>query len=397
MTSSAPATSLDLDRRNSGRVKSSEGTEVGPPSNRILVAVIDGVEEHRTQVSHALTSFYRVACFEDLREALPFLHRNPPLALLVDESAKPFGGRETVNRLADLAALRGVRIIATSSRADSKFLAMATELGCDATLSKPFRRSTLITVISDLVNQAVESGWRRLGLYHRRALTATLHTFNGISDLIDRGEPIEFSAVREACSPLVDAVQRNDFKAILNGVRGHDNYSYVHSLRVATFLSLFGHAMGLKGEDLLVLSSGGLLHDIGKMSIPHEVLNKPGRLSDAEFVIMRGHVRGSAAYIDDCPTMPRGVGLIAAQHHEKLDGSGYPMGLKGKELNELARMAAIVDVFTALTDRRCYKPPMEPAKALNIMRDEMQGHLDVSMLRLFVDLLLSSAQESAAG
>ncbi|BAE49456.1 Response regulator [Paramagnetospirillum magneticum AMB-1] len=373
------------------------GRDASAAAPRVLVAVIDGMAEHRLQVGQALTSFYRVACFEDLREAVPHLRREPPLALVVDESAKPFGGRETIRRLRNMPSLKEVRIIATSGKVDSKLFSTAEELGCDAILSKPFRRSELISTISSLVNHSIEAGWKRLGLYHRHALTSALQTFNGISDLIDRGEAVEYVAVREACSPLVDAVQRNDFKAILNGVRGHDNYSYVHSMRVATFLSLFGHAMGLKGEDLLLLSSGGLLHDIGKMSIPHEVLNKPGRLTDDEFAVMRGHVDSSAAYITQCPTMPKGVGLIAAQHHEKLDGSGYPNGLKGKELNELARMAAIVDVFSALTDRRCYKPPMEPENALKIMHDEMGSHLDTQMLRLFIDLLLSSAEESAAG
>ncbi|MGE5503258.1 MAG: HD-GYP domain-containing protein [Actinomycetota bacterium] len=366
-------------------------------SSKVLVTVIDGVAEHRSQVSRALTSFYSVATFDDVVDAAPQLRRTPPLALVVDESAKPWGGREAVRRLREDAALKDVRIIVTGSNSDGRFLARAREYGCDAALVKPFRRSQLISTISGLVNGAVEARWDKLADSHRQALRSTLDTFNGISDLIDRGEPIAYAEVRNACQPLTDAVSRNDFRAILDGVRGHDNYSYVHSLRVATLLALFGHTMGLKEDDLLVLSSGGLLHDIGKMSIPHEVLNKPGRLDDGELAVMRSHVPGSVAYLDGCPTLPRGVGIIAAQHHEKLDGSGYPNRLKGGQLNELARMAAIVDVFGALTDRRCYKAPMPPEQAISIMQEEMTGHLDQSMLRLFVDLLLSSAKDSAAG
>jgi putative nucleotidyltransferase with HDIG domain len=359
-----------------------------------LVTVIDGTAQHRDQVCHALTSFYRVATFEDAREAGAHLHTAE--VLLVDETAQPLGGRETVRRIRADNSLCNKRIIATSDIPGSSFISRAKEFGCDAALAKPYRRSQLITAISGLINNAVEGGWDLLADSHRTALRSTLDTFNGISDLIDRAEPIEFADVRDACSPLVKAVQQDDFKAILSGVRGHDNYSYVHSLRVATFLSLLGHAMGLKGDDLLVLSSGGLLHDVGKMSIPHDVLNKPGRLDEAEFKIMRSHVTGSVNYIQACPTIPQGVSIIAGQHHEKLDGTGYPHGLKGNELNELARMAAIVDVFSALTDRRCYKPPMEPEKALQIMTDEMSTHLDRSMLRLFVDLLLSSGKDVVA-
>lgn len=360
-----------------------------------LVTVIDGTPEHRGQVCQALTSLYRVAAFADAREASAHLHAAE--IVMVDETALPLGGRETVKRMRADNALCNKRIIGTSDLPDSAFISRAKEYGCDAALAKPYRRSELISTISGLINTAVEGGWDLLGDTQRTALRSTLDTFNGISDLIDRAQPIEFADVRDACSPLVKAVQQDDFKAILSGVRGHDNYSYVHSLRVATFLSLLGHAMGLQSDDLLVLSTGGLLHDVGKMSIPHEVLNKPGRLDEAEFTIMRSHVTGSVNYIQACPTIPQGVAIIAGQHHEKLDGTGYPHGLKGTELNELARMAAIVDVFSALTDRRCYKPPMEPEKALRIMKEEMSNHLDRNMLRLFVELLLSSGKDVVAG
>lgn len=359
--------------------------------HRVLVGVIDRNESHRAQIARGLMSFYRVSGHGDLREGLATLRQTPPLAILVDENV---GGAEAVKRIRGDQLFGKTVLIATSDDRNSDFLAQARSLGCHASLVKPFPRATAISLISSFVNKSVEDGWKRLSLSHRRALQSSLDTFNGISDLIDKGEAIGFAAVRDACSPLVDAVQRNDFKAILNGVKGHDNYSYVHSLRVATFLSLFGHAMGLKGDDLLVLSSGGLLHDIGKMSIPHEVLNKPGRLDADELVVMRSHVDGSVAYLAQCPTMPKGVAVIAGQHHEKLDGTGYPKGLKGGELNELARMAAIVDVFSALTDRRCYKPPMEPEKALDIIKTDMGTHLDQSMLRLFVDLLLSGAADA---
>jgi putative nucleotidyltransferase with HDIG domain len=188
----------------------------------------------------------------------------------------------------------------------------------------------------------------------------------------------------------VNAVAQHDFKGILNGVKEHDNYSYAHSLRVATLLSLFGHTLGLKKEDQLVLASGGLLHDAGKISIPHEVLNKPGRLTEPEFMVMKSHVTETIKFLNNSPDMPKPVIIIAAQHHEKLDGTGYPNGLKGGELNDLARMASIVDVFSALTDRRVYKPPMEAETALGIMTEQMKSHLDQHFVSLFKSMLLDA-------
>ena len=93
---------------------------------------------------------------------------------------------------------------------------------------------------------------------------------------------------------------------------------------MATLLSLFGNVIGLPQSEQLLLASGGLLHDVGKMSIPHEVLNKPGRLTEEEFVVMKGHVDASVHYLMQNPEIPKGVITIAAQHHEKLDGTGYP-------------------------------------------------------------------------
>jgi putative nucleotidyltransferase with HDIG domain len=169
-----------------------------------------------------------------------------------------------------------------------------------------------------------------------------------------------------------------------------DNYSYVHSLRVATFLSLFGNVLSIKGDDLMTLSSGGLLHDVGKMYIPHEVLNKPGKLTEEEFATMKSHVIHSIEFLNKSPELPKGVIIIAGQHHEKLDGTGYPLGLKGAELNELARMASIIDIFSAITDRRVYKEPVPPDQALKIMGN-MKDHLDQNFLAAFREMLLDGA------
>ncbi|KIM00507.1 HD domain protein [Paramagnetospirillum magnetotacticum MS-1] len=139
-----------------------------------------------------------------------------------------------------------------------------------------------------------------------------------------------------------------------------------------------------------MLASGGLLHDTGKISIPHEVLNKPGRLTEEEFSVMKSHVTETIKFLDLAQDIPKPVIVIGAQHHEKIDGTGYPFGLKGAQLNDLARMASIVDVFSALTDRRVYKPPMAAEVALGIMTDQMSRHLDQNFVTLFKTMLLDA-------
>jgi len=358
---------------------------------KALVAIVDGQKSRRSQVAAALSNFYQVVTYPDAHRALQALRVVQPSVLLVDDEVPPVGGLDFVqvlrrdNSLADLPVLLFLR-------ADDHGAGL--QAGAQACLIKPYRRSILVQTISSLVNIGLQGKWEALPDPQRVALKGTIEVFNTISDDIANGEPIGFSTVSKACSPLVEAVNKKDFKAMMAGVKDHDNYSYAHSLRVATLLTLFGNTIGLSAEDQLLLASGGLLHDVGKMTIPHEVLNKPGRLSPDEWVVMRNHVPASIRYLRCCEDLPKPIMVIAEQHHEKLDGSGYPHGLAGSELNQLARMAAIVDVFSALTDRRVYKPPMDPEQALVIMTEQMgKHHLDLYLLGMFREMLLDATVE----
>ena len=142
----------------------------------------------------------------------------------------------------------------------------------------------------------------------------------------------------------------------------------------------------------------GLLHDVGKMSIPHEILNKSGKLSPDEWKIMQSHVDHTVRCLRDSGGVHRVILAVAEQHHEKLDGTGYPKGLAGPALNEIARMSAIADIFGALTDRRIYKPALLAERALAIMSEEMKGQVDQHLLSTLGSVLLEigRVEEEAA-
>ncbi len=358
-------------------------------ARKVLICVIDANPRHRAQVKSALTSFYTVADFENGAQALDALRSVPPKAVVLDEKIPPDGGMALLQKIRQFPALAHVHVILTTVDETSSILDSPPP-GIDACLLKPYRRSLLLQTISQQVNKTTEEAWQHIEPLQRAALEKTLNSFHRISDLIEEGEPLPYGEVRESCEPLVEAVSRNDYKQILRGVQGHDNYSYVHSLRVATLLALFGHTIGIGRDQRGLLAVGGLLHDVGKMSIPHEILNKPGRLEGKDWETMRSHVQRTVDFLDNSPDIPHGILTIAAQHHEKLDGSGYPNGLKGGELNELARMAAIVDIFGALTDRRIYRPPLSAEEAIMLMKT-MDTEIDEDLLVLFADMLLHAA------
>lgn len=358
------------------------------PHLTTVLYVVSGNEAQRESIQRLMMSYYIVEVFSDHALALEMIERNTPSAVVVDDYVPPIGGKGFVERMRAGAVGKDIPLVYAFTGSKSGETEEFHFSGSVKYIKKPCSAAELAAAISAQTNVQIEQSWEKVEPVQRSALKKTLDSFNGIADLIDRGDPVPYDDVKDSCAPLIQAVQSDNFHAMLGGVRHHDNYSYVHSLRVATLLTLFGHQLGIKGDDLMTLSSGGLLHDVGKMQIPHLVLNKPGKLSEEEFGVMKSHVTKSIDFLEQTTELPKGVLIIAGQHHEKIDGTGYPLGLKGAELNDLARMASIIDVFGALTDRRVYKDPMPPEKAFDIMSG-FKGHLDLKYLALFKDVLLS--------
>lgn len=163
-----------------------------------------------------------------------------------------------------------------------------------------------------------------------------------------------------------------------------DNYTYLHSVAVCALMIALGKQMGLDQALLKDLGMAGLLHDVGKMMIPEEVLNKPGRLTDEEFDIIKKHpqlgldvLKGSQGVCDMALD-------VCLHHHERVDGKGYPEKLSGDALSLFARMGAVCDVYDAITSIRCYKSNWEPAEAIRKMAEWQEGHFDSNVFHAFV-------------
>ncbi len=354
-----------------------------------LVAIVDTNIKHAQKVGQVLRSYFNTIMCTNGERVINSLETQKPSIILLASGLLPHGSMVVVEAIKHHPDLSRTEIIFIAEDESDPDIAKAKELGIKNILIKPYMPSTLIQTISNAISGNVEKQWEKLEAKPREALQNTVGIFRSISDVLITGEDISFNDVKENCSSLVEVVESNDFGVILDGVRNHDDYTFAHSLRVATLLTLLGHAAGFKKNDQLIMSSGGLLHDVGKMMIPHHILNKPGKLTDEEFEIMKSHVPETVSYLERTGNIPKAVMIIAEQHHEKIDGTGYPHGKKGKELNELARMAAIVDVFSALTDRRIYKPPMESSKAIGILED-MSGHLDQNYVKMFKGVLIDT-------
>jgi HD-GYP domain-containing protein (c-di-GMP phosphodiesterase class II) len=192
----------------------------------------------------------------------------------------------------------------------------------------------------------------------------------------------------ERCLPLVEQISDSVFRnpgalVSLARLKTHDDYSYMHSVAVCALMVALARQIGLSEHECRQSGLAGLLHDIGKALMPPEVLNKPGKLTEAEFRVMRSHPeRGHALLVEGC-----GAGDVALEvclhHHEKIDGSGYPHGLAGEQVSRLARMGAVCDVYDAITSNRPYKNGWDPSESIARMVS-WKGHLDEKVLAAFV-------------
>lgn len=191
----------------------------------------------------------------------------------------------------------------------------------------------------------------------------------------------------EVVNAMIDSIlERRDTIYDLVSLKQYDYYTYTHSVNVGVLSVGLGVAINLDRAQIAHLGMGAMLHDVGKSAIPGEVLNKQGKLDDTEYRIIKTHVAEGEKILRANPDVSELSLPAALQHHEKLTGRGYPLGLKGKDIKLAGRIAAIADCYDALTTRRPYKAPMAPFYALSVIAKDA-GDFDAELLKIFIKML----------
>jgi putative nucleotidyltransferase with HDIG domain len=267
-------------------------------------------------------------------------------------------------------------------------------LGVSNNLVAPVQPAALIAAVSAARDRVLEASWQERQPLMRDALVASRSTFTSAFDDVRKTGHVDIGYVADTCGLIAQSVKDESFSDWLAAIKNHHDYTYRHCMFVCGPIVHFAESIGVKGDDLNLLSLGGMLHDIGKARVPLQILDKPGRLTNTEQVTMRNHPAHSREIMATLEGLdPRAVAM-AVHHHEKLDGSGYPDGLKGAQIDDLVRLTSIADVFSALIDERSYKPAMTYEAAFAKM-ESMEGHLDLEMLGRFKDFAMTARPKAA--
>ena len=208
---------------------------------------------------------------------------------------------------------------------------------------------------------------------------------NNIKEDVKLGKAINLSPVDELVDSMLNSILRNHHALTCLGcIRDKDAYLMEHSVNLSVLMSVYGSSMNFSLDTLHKTMLGALLHDIGKVMVPDKILHKPSCLTSVEFSVMKQHVTLGRDMLKSIDGFPQLSLTTMAEHHERIDGSGYPEGLKGDEISQYGKMAAIIDVYDAITAERSYHKGMTPTQGIKKLLEWSENHLDKALVYHFI-------------
>lgn len=225
---------------------------------------------------------------------------------------------------------------------------------------------------------------------HKKAEAVHRQSVIMMRHLLEQPAPENIQTAKKAFAGLVDMIF-SDYQTsrYLIHITSHDYYTYTHSVAVGLLAASLAKEYFNKADahDMYELGAGFFLHDLGKIKIDLQIINKPGRLTNEELRSIRHHPFFGFKILQEAKQLSEECKLIVMQHHERFDGTGYPLGMKGNEIHDYGQICAIADVYDALTSVRPYKQKLAPFEALMLMKKEMFGHFNTELFKHFVLML----------
>ncbi len=255
-------------------------------------------------------------------------------------------------------------------------------LGATDTISRPFDAEGILQRIHAAFPDSHGFDATDRGKTLNRGVAAAHEVMVKIFNKLPAGVPLKFSDVVAAENKILKAIKHSSLREWLTAVGCHHTDSYRHCLFVTGFAVAFSQHLGMREDDQRRLTRAALLHDVGKAFLPVAILDKPGTLTEEEMSEVRKHPRLGYDALAAQGSFPPEMLDVVLHHHEFLDGTGYPDGLRGDQISDIVRLTSIVDIYSALVENRPYRLPYTHAKAFAIM-EQMKGKLDPHLLETF--------------
>ncbi|MBF0609162.1 MAG: HD domain-containing phosphohydrolase [Candidatus Magnetobacterium sp. LHC-1] len=353
------------------------------------VLIVDNDEATRKLVSlHLKKLDYEVYCASSSSAAISKAVQHAPEILLLDiDLPGKGGGGEMLREIRSYKDLKDILAIVVTKRAGKEDVIKAIRMGANDYTLKPLKIGTLLAKLVSWANTEMEEHWKQLKPEHENALRLLKVTIERSVDSIRQKTPLPYEDIVNAIEILCDTLKEDGIADVVGAVNGYNNTLFLHSLLVAVYMYWFARLRGFNDQECKQMALGGLLHDFGSALIPIDLLFKPGKLDPEEYVNIKTHVNYTMDVLDTITGVPDIVRSICWSHHEKIDGTGYPRGLKGDNISIYARIMAVVESYAALTTKNVYRDTYASDDALKMLYNP-PGHLDPALIKDFEQGLL---------
>ncbi|WP_181905365.1 HD domain-containing phosphohydrolase [Aestuariispira insulae] len=339
-----------------------------PDRKKILVA--SPAAGDMGDVIPVMDLYYDVDLTDDAFQAIGWAVERAYHMIVLDDHLSGSDGYVIAQKMQDQGSRSPILMLAEE---ESQAQAGRNEGLCRDYVQKPFDQYGFLEKFWHICDHAAEQEWDELPDTHSELLKSTREHYRWITDDLIRHGRMDGEAIDACTGQVVTAVEAGIAFEALKKLSGYHESTYAHSLHTAALMTVFGNQIGLSSDDVEVITAVGFLHDVGKIRVPRAILDKKEPLTAGEWERIREHPEWSGHYIRESENVNNLIAMPAERHHERLDGSGYPLALAGGQIDDLSLAVAIVDIFAALTEDKPYHTAMSLFDALEEMRP-MRGH-----------------------
>lgn len=338
-----------------------DAQKTGEKRENALILLVDDDEINRKAVTSMLKDEYQVLRAASGQEAFELLKECTPNLILLDVHMPGMNGHDVIRLLKEQPDWAEIPVVFLTSDEDEKTEILGFSEGAIDFIRKPFRKNVAIQRIQRILELS----------YLQKNL---------------KQEVEKQTEVAEKRRESVERMSLQMVQALANTIDAKDSYTNGHSTRVAKYAVMLAERMGYSGEKLERLQYAALLHDIGKIGIPREIINKPSKLTDEEYEIIKTHPVIGANILDEISEIPD-IAIGARWHHERYDGRGYPDGLAGEAIPEIARIIGVADAYDAMTSKRSYRDVLSQDTVKGELERGKAGQFDAEIAELMIGLI----------